>query len=207
MNFEDYQELWQNQPTKTPLPAEHTAAELAQVRKRARTFDRKVLWRDLREGLAAVFVAIFFGWNTWTVDDGTVGTWKGWTAVGLVLAIAAFVFVDRWRARQRRPKGGDTVVAELDHMLAEVRHQAWLLTHVLWWYIMPITACFIIWITFVLGQTPPPPEARMIVAGIMFVAIASTDAIIWWLNRRAVRSHLRPLIEELENQRHDFTAP
>lgn len=205
MNFEDMQKVWQEELTQQPN--ENVKAILAAVREKARAFDRSIFWRDAREAVAAIIVAAAFGWTGLAAGREGASPWLCWIAAVIPLGVAGWLLVDRRRMRRVRPKGGATVLEEIDGALAEVRHQAWLLRNVLWWYILPLAAASLLFLFFVVLQTPLPAGARVIVAAVMLLIIAATNAWVWRINRHAVRKHLEPQIEELEKQRETFVAP
>ena len=205
MNFEDLRNVWQEEPARQP--DENVKAILATVRRKARAFDRSIIWRDARETVAAVIVAVAFGWTGVAANNEGASPWLCWIAAVIPLGVAAFLLVDRRCVRRLRPKSGETVLEEIDGALAEVRHQVWLLRNVLWWYIIPLAAAALLFLFFVVRQTPLPAAARVIVAAVMLVIIAVVNIVVWRINRHAVRKHLEPRIEELKRLRETLAAP
>jgi hypothetical protein len=203
MNFEDWQKVWQDEPA--PLP-EDVKAILTDVRRKARAFDRSIVWRDLREVVAAVIVAVAFGWTGLAADKEGVSPWLCWIAAIIPLGVAGFLLVDRQRMRRSRPTGERTVLAAIDQALIEVRHQARLLRSVVWWYILPLGVATLLFLAFVLGQAPLPIAARATAGAVMAFVIVAINIRVWWLNHLAVRRHLEPRIRELESQRLGLVA-
>ena len=121
MSFEDWQKVWQQDPSRPPQDA---AAILRDVRKKARAFDRTLFWRDAREGAASIVVAVAFAWTGFAASNEGASPWLCWIAAIIPLGVAGFLQIDRRRTRHVRPQDGETVLAELDRAIDEVRHQA-----------------------------------------------------------------------------------
>ncbi len=205
MNFDDCQSLWQKQPLPTTPRANSAAlaATIRRVRADARAFDRTIFWRDLRECVAALLVFLFFAHEARAKTLAGASSWTLWLAAALPLGVAGFLLIDRVRAH-RRPKEATTVLASLDHALAELRHQHRLLMNVIWWYLLPIALATALYMadSFIVSTTSWP--GRIIGGGICAAMIAAVNYPIWRLNRRAATLYLAPRIVRLEIERRDF---
>lgn len=209
MNFDAWQQLWQEQAPPTPADAATVKATIRRVRTDARAFDRAILWRDLREIIAALVVSVVFAGMTQARALEGPPAWSlalAWLGAALPLGVAGFLLIDRLRARKFRPRSTGTVLSEIDHALAELRHQHWLLMHVTWWYLLPLAA------SGALSMMPSlalagTPEVRLTLAAFTAALLAAVNYPIWWLNRRVATRYLAPRIEQLERERRSFDEP
>lgn len=207
MNFDDFQTLWQTQPLPSPPDAAAIEATLKRVRADARAFERTLLWRDLREVVAALTVCLFFAWEARTRMLAGTPSWHAWLAATLPLGVAIFLVTDRLRARRASPSDAPSVVAEIDRALATLRHQHWLLTHVTWWYLLPLGASALLFIVQPIADASPLWPVRLALGACMTAFLATVHAAIWWINRRAATKTLAPRINQLERERHAFFDP
>lgn len=205
MNFDDWQTLWQKQPVPPPNDPAALATTLRRVRAGARAFDRTILWRDLREGAAALLVSAVFAWEARAKTLACATAWHVWLAAALPLGVALFLFIDRWHARRRRPRGAATVLSEIDHALAELRHQHRLLLRVTWWYLLPLsTSIALIALPPILAATPHI-GVRIVLGLLGALLLAAFSYPFRWINHRAATRELAPRIAALERERRDFS--
>lgn len=208
MNFDTWQTLWQKQslpPSTTDAAAQ--AATLRRVRAGARAFDRTILWRDLREGLVALALGLWLAWDARSRLLAGAPSWNLWFAAVMPLGVAAFIFLDRFQTRRLRPAGAGALLTELDHALAELRHQHDLLRDVIRWYLLPLAA------TMALVMLPPlmrltgEPELRVLIGLLGIGLVGALCYPIWWINHRVAIRELAPRIAALERDRSLFAAP
>lgn len=204
MSFNDWQESWQKQPVAAEPGAATMVATIERVRAGARSFDRTILWRDLREGVAAIGVAGVFGLVACAKTIEGARAWDAWLAAALPLGVAGFLFADRWRAQRRRPKGAASVLSEIDHALAELRHQHWLLKNVLWWYLLPLAASGALITGQAVVMASPSPGVRAALAAVVLAIISGVSYPLWRLNRRLATNELAPRIAQLERERREL---
>ena len=193
MTLDDYREAWQEQDLS--VGAEPDEEELlARVREQSEAFERRIRRRDLLETLAAVLVAGLFGY-----EAATAATWLARIGAAIVVLSSGFVVWWMRRARKAGPaRAADRSVA--DRLRAErerVEAQIRLLDTVVWWYLAPPTVGATLFIVGLGAGTAGTLVSLAVVAAVF--------GAIWYLNRRAVRTHLRPrrdelirLLEELE---------
>lgn len=161
---------------------------LALVQTRARRFRRQIRFRDWRELIASVVVAVMIAP---AVVRGPVIARFGALVILGGLALVAYRL---WRARRSSAGAVDvtlSVVAALRAELEQVDVQTELLESVGWWYVAPLMGGSLI---LVAGA-----HRR---AGWTFItAYAAVAALVSWgiiaLNRQAVRRTLRPKREEI----------
>lgn len=186
MNDQELKSLWQQQQL-TPPPALPDADLVARMKKKMRQFDRQIFWRDVRELAAAVFV-IYSYFRMSLHCKTTLGCAGCWFVIAGAVFISGVILYSR-RHKQplnATPSMREYVVMESRKIGAQIR----LLETVLWWYILPI---FIGAEMYVLGETPD--LADKIVMTVTFIVIG---AVLWWVNRYAVKKSLRPLQVELK---------
>ena len=190
----DPQNIWQKQPTEA---FKMSAAEL-QIK--ALKFQKRIMWRNLREYVASAIVIAGFGWYI-SLFHSTM------TRTGCVLIIAATLFA-MYTLHKRG--GARTMPAELTFRTCvefhrqELERQRDLVRGVWWWALLPL---FLGLIVFSLGrlqeQALMKPNASahsgaivinlvlgMVVPALMFVGL-------WWLNHRAANK-LQQRIDALD---------
>lgn len=185
MSLDEYREVWQQEDEDEGELAEEEL--LSAVKERSEAFDRKIRRRDGLEIAVAVAVVLLFGY-----EAVTAASWLARAGAGIIVAGAALIV---WRLRRARRNGGARLagrpVAErLRAELEKVDAQIELLESVLWWYLGPPTAGAVL---FVVG-TGGGLDAMTLVAIALILAVG---AVVWRLNRRAVRRDLRPRRREL----------
>lgn len=201
MKLEDWQALWREQAVP-PVPSEAALVRaVARIKTDSRAFERVVFWRDLRESVAALAVALVFGWTAWSATvRGQPSAWL-WVAASLPVAVAGFLLIDRAWAARLQPRVSDTLVGEIDRALAKLRHQAWLLRQVQWWYGLPLTLSGAIIALTGVTRMPASPAVRLGVGAVMVGVIVAVNLWIWRMNQQAVRNQIQPKIDLLEQQR------
>lgn len=203
MDFEDWKHAWREQPAPAARPA---AAIVDEVRTAARAFSRQILWRDLREGLVAVGLSLYFGHRIATGKTPSNETGLLFLAALLPLVIPAFLVINRLRRRRATPAATDAVVTHLDHALDDLRHQAWLLRHVVWWYLLPLASSIALFEAHAFRHSSVPTVIGIVQLGIVAFATGALYVWIYRLNQRAISVHLRPRMDALEVQRQEWTA-
>jgi hypothetical protein len=184
MSLDEAKTYWWSQHEGGPLPRSSDDI-LRLVKSDAKRFDRRILFRDLREMIAAGIAAVL-------IAPGAVHA-SLLTRLGVVVVIAALVLVAvrLHRARRTRSAAGmDRPVARvLKEERGKIDAQIRLLETVLWWYVGPI------WLGVI-----------MIIAGRvgtswLTLASAAVVTLLSWalyrLNVHAARQHLRPRRDEL----------
>jgi hypothetical protein len=206
MNPDPLQSLWDSQPLPADPDPEAVRRLIDRVKAEAAAFDRTLFWRDLRESAAGVLVSGIFGYIAWSAAAEGEPSRLLWLAAALPLVTVLFLLGDRLVHRVLNPVAGDTVVAEIDRALGRLRHQAWLLRHVLWWYILPIGAGACLIATLGILRTPGPLWIRLVAAGLGFGIVVAVNVWVWRQNRNAVHLQLEPAIADLESQRRLLTG-
>lgn len=122
----DPQQLWQSQP------AEALTLSLDELHRRAQRFHRRIVWRNAREYLAAVFVIAILLPHLWRD--------RGWQLLATVLLIAgvAYIVVQLYRRGARPLPAGAEAQTWLDFHLSELARQRDALRTVWKWYLLPM---------------------------------------------------------------------
>jgi len=201
MSFEKWQQAWHE--GSAPGAGDGAALQrlVHEVRGKARSFERAIAWRDARESFGALLVAAVFGWVGWLNWSAGRPSWTCWIAAALAFAVAAFLLIDRFRARRSvRPRGA-AVSAELERAIAEGRHQYWLLTNVVWWYLLPLGSSVGMIVLHVVLYSPQSLWLRAAIASAMLGVTLVLYVALWRMNLRVANGELRSWIAELEDRR------
>lgn len=192
MEFKDMQQLWMNHPV-----ADTDQLGWDDVSKRVRTLNRRVFVRDVMEFVVALGLAALFFW----IGVLAPIAWP-WVGAGLlVLGVAAVFLRERMRAARATATAPHDVRGGLEHAIAEAEHQIHLLRSVATWYLAPVAAAVVlVLVGTVLGvraEVGPEVWARGREALYLSMAaivplIGAVFVLVWWLNRRAVTTHLVP---------------
>jgi hypothetical protein len=184
MTLEETRAVW-NADTAPPEATMSDAQVMTQVLARSRELDRVLRWRDAREGIAAVVVALFM---TPLLAQGTLLSRVG--VLVILIGVAVILTVLLRSQRGVRPDAGWPLAEVLRAERARVDQQIRLLRSILWWYIAPLAAGLTL---LTLGS-----------AGVTWfstsylVVVALMNWGIYVLNQRAVRKDLLPRREELD---------
>lgn len=187
MNIDELKPEWQSDAPNGVLPVRKEAEMLDYVKQRQRSFNRRLLFRDGLETLAAAAVFILFALMLPTA---------GWvTRTGLVVVMASCILIV-WRLHATRRRQGrvssDRPVAEM--LRSEIRRtddQIRLLETILWWYFSPLGVGVVLIVGGIRGLTG--------FTVVYALGVVTLGAIIHYLNQYSVRRELRPRRRELES--------
>lgn len=179
MTLDDYRDDWQEQESAGGLRSMEEV--LSEVKRRSREYDRKIFRRDVREIIAAVLVAGFFGFQAVTAEPVLA-------RIGALIVVAGAVLIV-WKLRRARANGqeelaGRPVSERLREEIDKVESQIELLESVLWWYLGPAG------IGIVLMVAAEGIEGWF--EAVYLVAVLAFFGFVWWLNQRAVERSQRP---------------
>lgn len=188
MTLPEAEFLWRGQPA----PSSHDNAALAErIRREARAFERRILWRDVAEIAASLLVAGVFAASG--LRSGAPLAWP--IATGLfALVPAAFLIAGRIRRIRRAPAASASLREHIATALAALDTQIRLLRAVIWWYLAPLGAAALLF----LGGSFVQPDARVpwpaMVVGLLGGLIVLGVVWVWVyrLNQRAVTADLEP---------------
>jgi hypothetical protein len=164
---------------------------LAELRKKAKKFERRVFWRNLREYAASVIVVAAFGFYIWKFPIPMV-------RFGCILVIAGVLYVVymlQKRGAARSLPAELTFCDCLGFHRKELERQRNLLRSVWTWYLLPLVpgaAIFHLGL-FVRAMKLPNASAR---AGLVILNFSLTAAVfiaVGLLNQRAARKLQRKI--------------
>lgn len=160
----DVTSVWRNQPR------ESVEISLEDIRRKAQKFQRRILWRNLREYAAAAIVVASFGYVFWWASPAPlIRAGCGLLIVGALLAMYAL----------HRKGSARTVPAEMvfrtcmEFHREELRRQRDLARSVWTWYLLPFLPGLAV---FLLGdflwamQMPNAPAHRGVIATVFALA-------------------------------------
>lgn len=178
------QELWQSQPVEV------TKMSVEELRRRARQFERKILWRNIREYVASLIAAGLMAYFYISVNDVA-------SRVTFALFIAAMLWIvialHHMGSVRRTPVDADTLTTQQFYRAALGRQLA-VVKNVWWWYLAPmIPGCMACTVSYVMK-----PHHAGAWAGLLFMnaLFAVSFYAVWKLNMRAARC-LERMIHDL----------
>ena len=189
---DELKKAWQSQaaPPRLTLKTEFV---LNVVRRNERQFAAIIYCRDLREvGVALLLVP---AWIIYGIK--TSSPWSWYLTVPTLLWIAGFMIADRVRQRRRRPGPGETLRSSIEHSLAQVEHQIWLLRNIFWWYLLPPFTALMIFPAHLAWRSRAGGLEAMAPYGVIACFFVLVAWFIYWLNQFAVRKDLEPRRREL----------
>jgi hypothetical protein len=194
MHFEQLRAVWQQHLGRS-LGRSEVDLVARLLEQFALDFERKIRRRDMMESAAALAAVVLFGLAALRMP-----TIVGKLGCLIVVAWAVFIIVKLRRARRvgKRPAESlpllDFFSEEREHLVRQIR----LLRSVAWWYISPclLGANLVFW-----------ANSRSTIASVSYlVGTLLFGLFIWWLNRRAVRLHLQPMLDEIDRVTRELTS-
>jgi hypothetical protein len=171
----DAQKLWQCQPV------EGMQMSIQEIRKRSGKLERRVLWRNLREYVAAVFAIIMFTYFFVERHDLLYRT-----AFALFIASMFWIAIQLYRraSAKRMPTGMDASTS-LQFYRAELVRQRDVVKNVWPWYLAPLVPGFAALTLADVVSLPYP--ANLVRPLLTDVAVAAVFFGVWKMNLRAAR--------------------
>jgi hypothetical protein len=206
MNWNDWEMIWRRQEAPVGAAADVTLLKQTFEAKR-RKLARRLFVRDVLEAAAGVLVAGALVYLRWHMK------YAGWPiviALALVLGVTGFFVRERIRTRRQRLGADAPLLAKLDADVAELQHQRRLLWNVWPWYLGPLAIAWAIVGATALANTDAVGREMLkhpLVLGFTggyFVLCLVLFWVVWAVNRRVVRTHLDPRLEELEKLRREL---
>jgi hypothetical protein len=120
-------------------------------------------------------------------------------AIILILGVVVFFFRERLRAARSRPTVDADLRTKVERDLAELRKQHRMMRNLWKWYLLPCAGAIAIHMAVIVRPTPSwdPLRQPLILAG-FGAFFAAVLWFAWIINQRAVRTRIKPRIEELE---------
>lgn len=176
---------------------------LAEVRRKERCFAVAIFWRDVREvGVSLLLVPLWI-----YLDVRHSAHWTSHLAIPAFLWIAGFMLVDRRRHGRRPPETDESLLRWVEHSLAQVEHQIWLLRNVGWWYLLPLAVAGLAFFCHGAWELQGGGWWTVLLFALPVGFAGGLFAFIYWLNQVAVRTELEPRRRELQALLASFGEP
>lgn len=178
------QKLWQDQPV------EGIKMSVEIVQKRAAKFERRIMWRNVREYVASLIAAVLLGYFLVTAHD-----LLSRVTFGLFIAAMAWIVVQLHRkgSTKSMPRGLDTRTT-LRFYRAELERQREVVTSVWSWYLAPLVPGLAVYTVGYAIKFPHPSAWAGLL--LMDTIIAVVFLAIWKMNMRAAQC-LQRMIDDL----------
>ena len=144
-------------------------------------------------GTALVLIPVWI-----IIGISTPQPWTWYLMIPGLLAVTAFLILDRRRERRRAPEPAGPLRAYLVASLAAIDHQIVLLRNIFWWYLLPMGLPATIWLGHLAWEMRFWGWETVVFMGIMLAIGGSVFGWIYWLNQRAVQCDLIPRRQELD---------
>lgn len=180
--------IWQSSPNQERVKFERSRL-LLDVQTNIDRLNKMIKQRDLREIAGVALATPIFSFIAYRTPFVM-------TKIGALVIVLAGIFV-AWRLRNAQKRKSDPVTATYLEYLYKTRQilraQKHLLDTVLYWYISP----FLIGVTFMLlGRYGEAEKLHMFIKG--EIGAVLIGVIVYFLNKRAVKSILIPQLEKIE---------
>ena len=199
MKFEDLQNQWQKEDGDAKVQISYDML-FKEISRNQRSFDREILWRDIRECIASLVGVCFL-----ILFSVALNKWF-YAAAGGMLYVAIFFIVYRRFRPKKSPAGMASLRTCVEESICEIECQMELLRNVFWWYLL--LPCVTFSFTFI-GCGYPLIQECQVLRSIIFFGSFVVGAILvcWWvcwLNQRAIKKELLPRKQELEDLLHSI---
>jgi Flp pilus assembly protein TadB len=178
------QQLWQSQPVE----GIHMSVEF--LRKRSAKFERKIMWRNVREYVASLIATALLGYFFVSAPDALARI-----TFGLFIAALLWISVQLHRkgSAKKMPADLDTLTSLRFYRTELERHRE-ALASVWWWYLAPLVPGLLVYTVGHAIRSPRPSVWAGL--ALMDAIVAGLFYAIWWMNTRAARC-LQRMIDEL----------
>ena len=200
---QELKNIWRNS-SKTERIKFETSRLMIDLNRKMNHFEKAIHYRDIREIFSSVLGILLFGYCTYEIPFVL-------TKVASFFGMIWFAYVIyRFRAvkKQKLPSNLSLTFREqLENQKSNMIQQARLLDTVFYWYLLPpfiMNILFVIglgdpkeygWSNTIVNELLPIPLINKIVY-LIFVAVLYAG--ILWLNKRAVKKNIKPVIKEIE---------
>ncbi len=175
---------------------------LIELKNRMKSINSKVKKRDGREIVAAAVGIILFTILTYEVQSiiSKVGGFLG------ILSMLLIIYKLRFNQNKFSSDLSQSFREELENERVFVEKQAKLLNNVLYWYVIPPLIAQIVFILgldnnmtqdtqgWLIQHLPYSEESKLK----FIIAIIAFNGFVVWLNKRAVKTKLKPMLKEID---------
>jgi len=180
--------IWQSSPNQERVKFERSRL-MINLQSSLDRFHRAIRNRDLAETIAAIIVAPVFAYYAYIIPHTL-------TKVASVLIVVWAIYIIIRLRNARRNKPGDFTATYQEYLYKTrvyLHIQKRLLDTVLYWYLLPGFALILL---FLLGFIGIPDKFTYIIRTGTVAAVMGV--VMYYLNRRAVKKHLIPRIEKVD---------
>jgi hypothetical protein len=171
----ELRELW---TAKSPAQQSKGEEMLALVERKSAQFDRTIRWRNLRECVAAPFIAGYFGWLSFHQPNLL-------SQIGCLWTAASSLWILYYILRHGKPPAAPEYEQSLNGYREQLRHkydhQLQLFKSLKYWYLLPP---YLGLLMFCAGQISHAAQRRALGLSDLLgpAAFTAMFALIWWLN-------------------------
>lgn len=200
---QELKKVWKNSSRTEKIKFE-TSRLLIDLNKKMNRFEKAIRYRDIREIFSSVLGIFLFGYFTYEIPFMLT---KAASFFGMIW-FAYVIYRFRAAKKQKLPSNLSLTFREqLENQKSNMIQQARLLDTVFYWYLLPpfiMNILFVIglgdpkeygWSNTIINELLPIPLINKIVY-LIFVAVLYAG--ILWLNKRAVKKDIKPVIKEIE---------
>jgi len=201
---QELKNIWKNS-SKTEQIKFETSRLMIDLNRKINRFEKTIRYRDMREIAASILGIFLFGYFVYEIPFLLTKIASFFTVIWFAYVIYKF------RAAKKHKLSANLSLSfreQLEHQKENTIQQAKLLDTVLYWYLIPP---FILNVIFVIGLESPadynwsntianqllPLAITYKIAYLIFIAVLYAG--ILWLNKRAVKKGINPVIKEIEN--------
>ncbi len=200
---QELKNIWKNS-SKTERIKFETSRLIIDLNRKMNRFEKTIQYRDIREIASSVLGILLFGYFVYVIPFLL-------TKIASVFMVIWFAYVIyKFRAAKKYKSSANLSLSfheQLKNQKENMIQQARLLDTVLYWYLLPP---FILNVIFIMGLGSPTDYSwanttanRLLPLTITYkigylIFIAVLYAGILWLNKRAVKKGINPVIEDIE---------
>ena len=199
MELDDLKNVWRNEMTTL---AQSNDGIWQETKQKVDDYDKKVKFRDIRE-IAVAAVVVGFLAIAWIGDFISNPISKSGVAV---MIMACLLIAARLLSARATPAMADwTLKSRVASEITKLRRQKSLLGSVAVWYVAPIMlGVFLISLgEHVAGTGSYVPSPGL---GLYWLLCLAFSIFLVWLNQRAVRENIEPLLRNLESLESELTT-
>jgi Ca2+/Na+ antiporter len=200
---QELKNIWKNS-SKTEQIKFETSRLMIDLDKKMKRFEKTIRYRDMREIGSSVLGILLFGYFVFAIPFLLTKIASFFTVIWFAYVIYKF----RAAKKHKSPANFSLSFREqLKQQKGNMIRQARLLDTVLYWYLLPP---FILNVIFIMGLGSPtdfnwsnsianqllPLSMMSKIAYLLFVAVLYAG--ILWLNKRAVKKEINPVIKDIE---------
>jgi hypothetical protein len=186
--------LWQSMPT-TPV-----IVSPAEMRAGAQKFQAHIRRRNITEYVAALVVAITFGWYATWAEPAT----PLWPIANILIVIGALVSALNWHRRARAasvPPAASTA-SLIEFQRAELTRQRDALLSAWRWYLLPLLPGLALWLAAIWMARTGTPHPELALPIIIAVVLCFTIVVMWVTGLQLLgAARLQRMIEDLDRYR------